>query len=102
MHGNDLCHIRCHTSHASAATHPTILLEMFTEIVYGPPMDSSVCGITWKTCTTERWDPDQPYDIIAKGCHMWPVRGRVCHVGQIYTPPRLVIDLDLCDTFEYE
>jgi hypothetical protein len=33
-------------------------------------------GIAWKTCTQERWDPDQPYDIIAKVCHTWPVYGR--------------------------
>jgi hypothetical protein len=24
MHGNNLCHVRCYTSHASAATHPTL------------------------------------------------------------------------------
>jgi hypothetical protein len=37
----------------------TIPLEMSIGIVYGPPMDSPVCGIAWKTCTRERWDPDQ-------------------------------------------
>jgi hypothetical protein len=56
--------------------YPTIPLEMSTRIVYGPPMDSPSCGITWKTCTRERWDPNWPYGIIEKGCHTWPVRGR--------------------------
>jgi hypothetical protein len=27
-----------------------IHLEMFSGMVYGPPTDSLVCGITWKTC----------------------------------------------------
>jgi hypothetical protein len=57
--------------------YPTIPLEMSIGIVYGPPMNSLVCGIVWKMCTRERWDLDRPYDIVAKGCHMWPVRGRV-------------------------
>jgi hypothetical protein len=56
--------------------YPTIPLEMSTRIVYGAPTDSPACGITWKTCTRERWDLDRPYGIVAKGCHMWPVRGR--------------------------
>jgi hypothetical protein len=56
------------------AQYPTIPLAMSTGILYGPPTDSPACGITWKTCTRERWDPDQPYDIIAKGCHAWLVR----------------------------
>jgi hypothetical protein len=57
--------------------YPTIPLEMSIGIVYGPPTDISACGITWKTCTRERWDPDQPYGIIVKGCHTWPVHGHV-------------------------
>jgi hypothetical protein len=48
---------------------------MFSGIVYEPPTGSLVCGITWKTCTRERWDLDRPYDVIAKGGHMWPIRG---------------------------
>jgi hypothetical protein len=56
--------------------YPTIPLEMSIGIVYGQPTDSPVCGIVWKTCTRERCDPDRPYDIVVKGCHMWPVRGR--------------------------
>jgi hypothetical protein len=55
--------------------YPTIPLEMSIGIVYGPPMDSPVCGIVWKTCTRERWNPDGPYGIIAKGCHTWHVCG---------------------------
>jgi hypothetical protein len=39
-------------------------------------MDSSAYGIAWNTCTRERWDPDRSYDIVVKGCHTWPVRGR--------------------------
>jgi hypothetical protein len=42
--------------------------------VYGPPTDSPACGITWKTCTREMWDPDRSYVVVAKGYHMWPVR----------------------------
>jgi hypothetical protein len=30
---------------------------MYTEIVYGPPTNSSACGIAWKTCTRERCHP---------------------------------------------
>jgi hypothetical protein len=55
--------------------HPTIPLETFTGIVYGPHKDSLVWGIAWKMCTRERCDPDWPYDIVAKACHSWPVRG---------------------------
>jgi hypothetical protein len=55
--------------------YPTIPLEMSTRIVYRPPTDSPACGIAWKTCTRERWDPDQPYDVVVKGCHTWPVHG---------------------------
>jgi hypothetical protein len=51
----------------------TIPLEMFSGIVYGPPTDSPASGIAWKTCTRERWDLHQPYDVIMKGFHMWPV-----------------------------
>jgi hypothetical protein len=57
--------------------YPTIPLEMFNGIVYGPSTDSPVCGIMWKTCTSEMWDSDQPYGIIVKGCHTWSIRGRV-------------------------
>jgi hypothetical protein len=56
--------------------YPTIPLEMSIGIVYRQPTNSPVCGITWKTCTRERWDPDRPYDTIAKDCHMWPIRER--------------------------
>jgi hypothetical protein len=81
----------------------TIPLEMSIGIVYGPPMDNPTCDITWKTCTRERWDPDQPYGVIAKGFHTWPVRGaHVCRVGQVYTPAGLIIDSNLRDTLGYE
>jgi hypothetical protein len=56
---------------------PTIPLEMNIGIMYGPPTDSTACGIAWKTYTRERWDPDQLYGIIVKGCHTWPVHGHV-------------------------
>jgi hypothetical protein len=48
--------------------YPTIPLEMYIGIVYGSPTDSLVWGITCKTCTRERWDPDQPYGVVVKGC----------------------------------
>jgi hypothetical protein len=70
--------------------------------VYGPPTDSPACDIAWKTCTKERWDLDRPYGIIVKGCHLWPVHGRVCRVGQVYTHAGLVIDSDLRDILGYE
>jgi hypothetical protein len=45
-------------------------LLMYTGIVYGPPTDSPECGIAWKTCTSERWDPSQLFDC----CHeLWPL-----------------------------
>jgi hypothetical protein len=56
--------------------YPNIPLEMSTGIVYGSPTDSPACGIMWKTCTRERWDPDRPYNVVVKGYHTWPVRGR--------------------------
>jgi hypothetical protein len=56
--------------------YPTIPLEMSIGIVYRTPMDIPTCGITWKTCTREKWDLDRSYDIVAKGCHTWPVHGR--------------------------
>jgi hypothetical protein len=55
--------------------YPTIPLEMGIVIVYGAPTDGSTCGIMWKTCTREMWDLDRTYDIIAKRCHAWPIRG---------------------------
>jgi hypothetical protein len=57
--------------------YPTIHLEMSIGIVYGPPTDSPACGIAWKTCTRERCNQDRPYGIVAKGCHIWPICGRV-------------------------
>jgi hypothetical protein len=56
--------------------YPTIPLEIFSGIVCGPPMDSPVCDIAWKTCTRERWDPNRSYDVITKGCHTWLIRRR--------------------------
>jgi hypothetical protein len=66
--------------------YPAIPLEMSIGIVYGPPMDSPACGITWKTCIRERWDPDQPYGIVVKGCHTWAVRGRTYVVFVRFIP----------------
>jgi hypothetical protein len=73
---------------------------MSIEIVYGPPTDSPVCGIMWKTCTKERWDPNRPYDVVAKGFHMWPIRERAYIV--LIRPTRLVIDSDLHDILGYD
>jgi hypothetical protein len=56
--------------------YPTISLEMSIGIVCRSPTNSPTCGIAWKTCTRERWDPDRPYGIVAKGYHTWHVRGR--------------------------
>jgi hypothetical protein len=43
---------------------------MYTGIVYGPPMDSLACGITWKTCTREKCTPTRLFDH----CHeLWPL-----------------------------
>jgi hypothetical protein len=56
--------------------YPTIPLEMSIVIVYSSPKESPACGIVWKTCIRERWDPDRPYDVVAKGCHTWSIRGR--------------------------
>jgi hypothetical protein len=56
--------------------YPTIPLEMSIGIVYRPPTDSPMCGIAWKTCTRKRWGPVWPYNVVVKGCHTWPIRGR--------------------------
>jgi hypothetical protein len=53
--------------------YPIIPLEMSIKIVYGPLTDSPMCDIVWKMCTRKRWDPDQPYGIIMKRCHTWPI-----------------------------
>jgi hypothetical protein len=74
--------------------YPTIPLEMFTEIVYGPPTDSPVCGFTWKTCTRERWDLDRPYDVVVKDYHMWHVRGRA-YVMLVRFSPSLLIRISV-------
>jgi hypothetical protein len=66
--------------------YPTIPLEMSIGIVYGPPTDSPACGIAWKMCTRERWDPDQPYGIVAKDYHTWPFHGRVYVVLVSFIP----------------
>jgi hypothetical protein len=66
--------------------YPTIPLEMSIGIVCRPPTNSPKCGITWKACTRERWDPDRPYSIILKGYHMWPVRGRTSVVLVRFIP----------------
>jgi hypothetical protein len=36
-------------------SYPTIPHGCLEGIVHGPPTDSPVCGITWKTCTRVRW-----------------------------------------------
>jgi hypothetical protein len=64
----------------------TIPLGMSTEIVYGPPTDSSACGIAWKTCTRDRWNSDRPYGIIVKGYHTWPVHVHVYVVLVRFVP----------------
>jgi hypothetical protein len=53
----------------------------------------------------ERWDPDLPYGIIAKGCHMWPVRGHAYVVLVMFIPLHgwLLIRIsttlsDMCDS----
>jgi hypothetical protein len=82
--------------------YPTIPLEMSIGIVYEPPMDSPACGITWKTCTMERWDPDRPYNVIAKGCHAWPVHGHVYVMLVKFISLQGWLDSDLRDTLGYE
>jgi hypothetical protein len=75
--------------------YPTIPLEMFTRIVYGPPTDSPECGITWKMCSREVG----PRFTLQYRCKWLPYvaypRAHVCRVGQVYTPVGFVIDLDL-------
>jgi hypothetical protein len=84
----------------------TIPLEIFIGIVYGPPTDTyPVWGIMWNTCTWEMWDPNRPYDIIAKGCHTWHVCGHTYVVLVRFIPMQdwLLIQisttlLDMSDT----
>jgi hypothetical protein len=60
-------------------TSPTV---MYTEIVYGAPTDSPVCGIVWKTCTREKWNPTWVFDRYRE---LWPLVGsgrpHMCHVA---------------------
>jgi hypothetical protein len=72
---------RCSSMIVVVGRYPTIPLEMSTRLVYGPLMDSPACGIVWKTCWSDL---------------------SICHIGLIYTPAGLVIDLDLRDTLRYE
>jgi hypothetical protein len=56
-----------------------IPLEMSIGIVYGPPTDSLKCGIAWKTCTSERWDPNRPYGIVVStASHPFPYLLNLC------------------------
>jgi hypothetical protein len=48
---------------------------MYTKIVYGPPMDSSTCGITWNKCTREWCDPVDSLIIVMNCGHSWCLRG---------------------------
>jgi hypothetical protein len=83
--------------------YPTISLEMCIGIVYGPSTDSPPCGIAWKTCNREGWDPNLPYSIIANGCHMWHIRGHVYGMLVRFIPLQgSFIDSDLRDTLGYD
>jgi hypothetical protein len=73
------------------------------DIVYEPPMDTSACGIEWKTCTMDRWDLDRPYDAVAKGCHTWHIRGCTYVLLVRFIPLQgLFTDSNLHDTLAYE
>jgi hypothetical protein len=43
---------------------------IYTVIVYRPPTNSPVCGITWKTCTREKCDPVRLFDRCRE---LWPL-----------------------------
>jgi hypothetical protein len=64
----------------------SIPLEIFSGIVYVALTDSRMYGITWKICTREWWDPDQAYDVVAKGWHTWHVRRRAYVVLVSFIP----------------
>jgi hypothetical protein len=81
--------------------YPIIPLEMSIEIVYTPPMYSPVCGVVWKTCTRERWDLDYPYGIVAKGCHIWHVRGRAYVVLVRFIPLQSWLLIRISVTLSY-
>jgi hypothetical protein len=63
-----------------------------------PPTDSPVYRITWMTCTREMWNPDQPYDVIMKGCHMWPVRGHTYVVLVRFIPLQYLLLIQISVT----
>jgi hypothetical protein len=49
------------------------------------------------------WDLDRPYDVVAKGCHTWPIRGRAYVVLVRFIPPAgLFIDSNMHATLGYE
>jgi hypothetical protein len=54
----------CNSMIVVVGRYPTTPLEMFSGIVYVPHTDSPVCGIKWKTCTRERSDSNQPYEVM--------------------------------------
>jgi hypothetical protein len=81
---------RCSSMIVVVGRYPTIPLEMSIGIVYRPPTDSPACGITWKMCTRERWDPDRPYCIIVKCCHTFTCWSGLypCRIGYWFRSPR--------------
>jgi hypothetical protein len=48
--------------------------------------------------TRERWDPDRPYDIVAKGCNMWPVREGTYAVLVKFRPLQDVLSIQISMT----
>jgi hypothetical protein len=70
--------------------------------VYESPTDSPECGIVWKTCTRERWDPDRLFDRRCERLsYVGSYRAYVWRVVRFF-PYKVYIDSNLRDTLGYE
>jgi hypothetical protein len=77
-------------------------VEMYIRIVYRPPMDSPNCGITWKMCTRERWDPTWLFDHCRELCPLVVPSWLMCVMLSGYFPCKVYIDSNLRDSLGYE
>jgi hypothetical protein len=79
-------------------TSPAVIYKW---MVYGPPTNSPVYGITWKTCTRERWDPTWLFDRCHElRLHVGSGRPHVCRVARFF-PRKMYIYSNLHDTLGY-
>jgi hypothetical protein len=66
-------------------------IVMYTRIVYGPPMDSPVCGITWKTYIRERCGPARLLTVVTNCDHSCCLHGSRLSCCQVISLERCVL-----------